>query len=110
MRLEARVLLGDVNAEVRASAFLPRERAVGDEARDQVLGGAQPLQAGAVADEARVGPECSTELLRHLGFRRWRLRRLDGGVLRLAERRQSGTTAEDEALEQRVRSDPSLRA
>ena len=71
-----------------------------------MLGAAQPLEAGTVADEARVVPERSTKLRCRLGFRGRRLRRLDGSLLRLAERRQSGATAEDEALEQRVRGEP----
>src|SRR4051812_50067296 len=88
---------------MRAAAFLSRERALGDQARNQVLGAAEVLQPRAVADEAGVVPERSTKLLRHLGFRRWRLRWLDRGRLRLVERRQCGAPAEDEALEQRVR-------
>ena len=53
---EGRVLGRIVGAEVAAAALLAGERALGDQPREQRGACAQPLEAGGVADQARVAP------------------------------------------------------
>src|SRR6266487_2741014 len=69
VRGQVRILVRTVGAEVGAAALLSRESAVGDQARQQVLRAPEPPEAGAVADEAGVLPQSSTDCARDREFR-----------------------------------------
>ena len=104
MALELRTLGREVRAEVRATALLACERALGNEPREEVRRVEEMPEPFGVADETAVVPERRAELGCHvLGSR-------SGGDVgeprreaRLAERRERRTTPEDEAFEKRVR-------
>ncbi len=64
-RSNAAVLGRVVRAEVAAAALAPRERALGDEPRQQRRRVEQPLEPGGGADQARILPQGTADLGRH---------------------------------------------
>ena len=57
MACEVRILGRAVCAEVRSAALVSRERALGDEPREEMRCPAKTLEPGAVANEPRVLPK-----------------------------------------------------
>src|SRR5580704_16058892 len=100
------VLAREVVPEVRAAALAPRERGLGQEARQQDRRAAEALEALGVANQARVLPELLPQLGAHGRLGRTRGRGTRGSDRLGAECGLPGAAAEDEALEQRVGGEP----
>jgi hypothetical protein len=87
---------------MRASALLARETRGGDEAGERERVVEQAREAGGVALQPGVTPECDAGLLRRRGCLRLGSRRGGRRWLRVVAGREGRAAPEDEALGERV--------